>query len=141
MRPKIAAQALAFMNGTNAEDEDGLFDGCYYVGQRSIDVGFADTLTSLPLSLFLAERFGENFVIASIETPKVGFQKILQKFKQESGVGGGVAGGLLSMLMECGKVEEWSGGRIGGGSSVVDEVYRLGTDFALWSRYGMLPPR
>ena len=75
MRPKIAAQALAFMNGTNAEDEDGLFDGCYYVGQRSIDVGFADTLTSLPLSLFLAERFGENFVIASIETPKVGFPK------------------------------------------------------------------
>ena len=45
------------------------------------------------------------------------------------------------MLMECGKVEEWSGGRIGGGSSVVDEVYRLGTDLALWSRYGMLPPR
>ena len=124
LKPKVAAQALAKMNGTKEEDEDGLFDGCFYLGTKAVDVGLADTLSSLPLSLFLAERYGEDFMILTVEGRKSGLGTLLSKFQTE--------GGVMDVLARVGG---------GGGGSVVDDVYRLGTDVALWSKYGMLPPR
>ena len=124
LKPKVAAQALAKMNGTKEEDEDGLFDGCFYLGTKAVDVGLADTLSSLPLSLFLAERYGEDFMILTVEGRKSGLGTLLSKFQTE--------GGVMDVLARVGG---------GGGGSVVDDVYRLGTDVALWSKYGMFPPR
>ena len=122
LKPKVAAQALAKMNGTKEEDEDGLFDGCFYLGTKAVDVGLADTLSSLPLSLFLAERYGEDFMILTVEGRKSGLGTLLSKFQTE--------GGVMDVLRV-----------LGGGGSVVDDVYRLGTDVTLWSKYGMFPPR
>ena len=124
LKPKVAAQALAKMNGTKEEDEDGLFDGCFYLGTKAVDVGLADTLSSLPLSLFLAERYGEDFMILTVEGRKSGLGTLLSKFQTE--------GGVMDVLARVGG---------GGGGSVVDDVYRLGTDVTLWSKYGMFPPR
>lgn len=120
LKPGIAAGQLAKLNGTRAEDEDGLFDGCAYAGQRAVDVGFADTLTSAPLNLWLQERFGEDVAICKIEKKKVG------KIQQLLGMG------LFGLPPAA---------AMAGSGSVVDDAFRLARDYALYSRFGMSPPR
>lgn len=120
LRPDVAARRLAELHGTRAADEDGLFDGCFYVGRRAVDVGFADAVTALPEELWLRERYGEDAIVASLVPRRGALAGLL-------GLGLGALDSLGLPLLSVG--------------SIVDDSYRLAQDHELWTRFGLTPPR
>ena len=123
LNPELAAEQLARLNGSRAEEEDGLFDGCFYVGERALAVGFVDEVTTAPFDLWLRKRFGDDVSVARVKR-----------------VGGSPLQRLLGVWFNEGAGRVMLGGS-SAAASVIDDAFRLARDCELYGRFGLGPPR
>lgn len=123
LKPAVAAEQLARLNGSRVEEEDGLFDGCYYIGERALAVGFVDEVTTAPFDMWLQHRFGDDVAVARVKR-----------------VAGSPLERLLGPLFDHNAGGVMLGGN-GTAASMIDDAFRLARDCELYGRFGLGPPR